>query len=427
MSEYAQREFEAYRADDAAIRAILDRASKEKRSTSPEEDEQLDKLWASASGHKSRADKLAAHAAETADMAKLAESVRSRIGDVVDEESGKPAPVEKDEFREAIRAARDHVNGKNSDPSRKFTERVFVVPDDASVWTQPLHEAEEAVRAISNFANGGSLWIADFSSRVAVYQRTAAPWFNIASVITADNGRDLRLPTVTADPAAYTPGEGTAITPADPTLGTVTLTTTAYKELNYISAEAEEDEVIGYLPIIARVQGRALGLAASNAFTTSILSGATNGGTATGAGGAGTATNAFFGYEDLISLKYGRAAQYRATGVFVMANAAIQKVRKFRDQNGLYFFQPAIGPGMPDLFDGNPVYEDPNLAAPASATKSVLFGDPQSVVIKQVPLRVAVSTEYAFNLDNIAIKSVHRAGAAVWDAPGIAYLVSANS
>jgi len=424
MSEYAQREFEAYRADDAAIRAILDRASEEKRSTNAEEDEQLDKLWASASGHKAKADRLAAHAVESADMTRLAEAVRSRIGDVVDEESGKPEPAKVDEFREAIRAAREHIKGSGTS---KFSERVFMVPDDPAIWTQPLHEAEESVRAVSNFANGGSLWIADFSTRVAVYERTAAPWFNIASVITADNGRELRLPTVTADPTAYTPGEGTAITPADPTLGTVTLTTTAYKELNYISAEAEEDEVIGYLPIIARVQGRALGLAASSGFTTSILAGAANGGTATGAGGAGTATNTFFGYEDLISLKYGRAAQYRATGVFVMANAAIQKVRKFRDQNGLYFFQPAIGPGMPDLFDGNPVYEDPNLATPASATKSVLFGDPQSVVIKQVPLRVAVSTEYAFNLDNIAIKSVHRAGAAVWDAPGIAYLVSANT
>jgi HK97 family phage major capsid protein len=425
MSEYAQREFEAYRADDSAIRAILDRASEEKRSTTAEEDEQLDKLWESASRHKKLADKLASHEAESADMAQLAEAVRARIGEPSDPSSGDPnGDKAGDPFREAIRAAQQHILGAGVGT---FTERVFTAPEDPSAWSKPLHEAVESVRAITNFGNGSTLWVADFSTSVAVYQRTASPWFNIASIINADNGRELRLPTVTADPTAYTPGEGTAITPADATHSTATLTTTAYKELNYISAEAEEDEVIGYLPIITRVQGRALGLAAGNGFTTSILAGAANGGTATGAGGAGTATNTFFGYEDLISLKYGRAAPYRSTGVYVMANGAIQKVRKFKDQNGSYFFQPAIGPGMPDMFDGNPVYEDPNLATPASATKSILFGDPKSVVIKQVPLRVAVSTEFAFNLDNVAIKSVLRAGAVVWDQPGIAYLISANT
>lgn len=425
MSEYAQREFEAYRADDSAIRAILDRATEEKRSTTAEEDEQLDKLWDSARGHKARADKLAALDADTEAVDQLAEQVRSRIGDQRPADGGSPAgaPAD-DDLMEAIRAAQDHIRGKGDD---SFGERVYSARLAEDVWTKPLHQAVEEVRAVSNFAHGGSLWIADFATQVAVYARTATPWLNLASVITADNGRDWRGPTVTADPTTYTPGEGTAITAADPTLGTATLSTTAYKALGYISAEAEEDEVIGYIPLLTRVQGRSVGQAAGSAFTTSILAGAANGGTATGAGGSGTATNTFFGYEDLIDLKYGRAAPYRSTGVYVASNGAIKKIRKFKDQQGAYFYVAAGAPGMPDMFDGNPIYEDPYLAAPASATKSVLFGDAQSVLIKQVPIRVAVSTEFKFDLDQVAIKSVLRAGAVVWDVPGIAYLVSANT
>jgi HK97 family phage major capsid protein len=110
-----------------------------------------------------------------------------------------------------------------------------------------------------------------------------------------------------------------------------------------------------------------------------------------------------------------------------MANGAIKKVRKFRDLNGQYLWQPAIAQGQPDLFDGQPVYEDPGLATPASATKSVVYGDLSAWVIKQRALRVAISTEYRFNTDEVAIRTVYRAGGALSDTAAIAYLVSANT
>ena len=117
----------------------------------------------------------------------------------------------------------------------------------------------------------------------------------------------------------------------------------------------------------------------------------TGDGIAVSGGTAGTAANAFIGYEDLIDLKFSAAAPYRMVGVWVMANSAIKIAKKFKDGQGQYLWQPAISLGMPDMFDGNPVYEDPYLATVASASKSVLFGDPAAVLIKQLPLRVATS------------------------------------
>ena len=64
------------------------------------------------------------------------------------------------------------------------------------------------------------------------------------------------------------------------------------------------------------------------------------------------------------------------------------------------------------------VFEDPNLATPASATKSVCYGELSLWTIKQRPIRMAVSSDYPFNLDNIDIKSVYRAGGALPDAAG---------
>ncbi len=401
MSDPIAREFEAYRKDDLEARSILDTAEAENRSTTPEEDERFDKLLASADAHKKRADKL--HQMDT-EASELGEAIRSRIGeqriDTRDDES----------LLGHVRSALTGI--KSGRPTAEVALDLTV-------------DQAEFQRVITGFGNGTSLYVSDFATTVAVYQRTMSPWLQVASIVTANNGRPLIIPNLSVDPTSYTPGEGTAITAADPTMGTVTATPVSYKTLGYVSAEAEEDEVVGLMGVIARSAGRSLGLAAGAAFTTSIVTGAANGGTAAGIGGTGTAAGTFIGADDFFTLKYGRASAYRMNGAFVAANSLIQKAKKWKDANGQYLLQPALGAGSPDTFDGQPIWEDPGLAAVASATKSLLYGDLSAVVIKQMPIRVAISTEFAFNLDNIAIKSVYRAGAALPDAAAIAYMICA--
>lgn len=406
MTDIVAREFEAYRKDDLEARSILDTAEAEKRATTPEEDERFDKLMESAAAHKARADKLHKMDTEASD---LGDAIRARIGEQ------HVATTDDDGLMATIRSA--HQGLKGGKTAGEFREVALDLPVDQA----------EFARVITDFGHGGYLYVSDFATSVAVYQRTMSPWFRVASIINANNGRPLNLTNLSADPTVYTPGEGTAITAADPTIGTAIATPVSYKHLGYVSAEAEEDEVVGLMGVIAKSAARSLGLAAGAAFTTSILAAASNGGTAAGIGGTGTAAGTFFGADDLFTLKYGRADMYRMVGAYAAANSAIQKMKKWKDANGQYLLQPAIGAGSPDTFDGNPVYEDPGLAAVASATKSIVFGDLSAVVIKQMPLRVAVSTEFAFNLDNVAIKSVLRAGAALPDAAAIAYLVSANA
>ena len=411
MNAYIEREFEAYRKDDAEARSILDAAAEETRSTTAEEDERFEALYASAQAHKARADKLVSM---EKDSASLTDSVRSFIDRTNDADTGAAGGAKKGEalIMEQVRAAQETIRA-GGDAFRPVN-----IDTDFDI-------AE--IRAIADFSDSAKLYVSDFSTRVAVYQRTMSPWIDLGMVINSTNGRPLILPNSTADPTTYTPGEGTAITESTPTLGTATATPVSYKDLAYVSAEAEEDELIGLMQIISRQQGRSLGLAFGTAATAAVLAGGTNGGTAAGVGGDGTATVAFFGYEDLLDLKYGAAAPYRLAGVWVASNGALKKIRKFKDSNRQYYWQPAIAAGQPDTFDGQAIYEDPGLATPASATKSVVYGDPQSFVIKQMPLRVAVSTEFKFDTDQVALKAVYRAAGAVQDAPGLRYLISANS
>jgi HK97 family phage major capsid protein len=57
-----------------------------------------------------------------------------------------------------------------------------------------------------------------------------------------------------------------------------------------------------------------------------------------------------------------------------------------------------------------------------------LYGDlAAALIIKATPDRVAVSRDFLFDKDQVAIKTVHRLDGAVQDAAAAAYLVSANS
>lgn len=399
----------------ARMRETVAGAEEAKRSLSAEEQANLEKMDADYDRIKAEEDKLTA----TAEKLAAGDAVRARIASAIaaDEDEDEPKKsngASQAQFLAAVTAAQRAINnGLGREP-----ERVFEMHFD----TQKIVEAS---RAVADFSDAAALFMNDFSTNVAIYQRTGSPLFQVATVINADNGRPLVLPNISVDPSMTSPGEGTAITENSGTLGEATATPVAYKALSYVSSEAEEDELIGLMGLIAKQQGRQLGISAGTAMTAALVSAATNGGTANGLGGGSTAT--FFGYEDLIDLKMGRAAGIRQVGAWLMANGAIKKVRKFTDKNGQYLWQPAIAAGQPDLFDGQPVYEDPGLATPASVTKSVLYGDLSAWVIKQRGLRVAVSTEFRFNVDQVAIRSVLRAGGALPDATAIAYLVSATA
>lgn len=393
---------------ETEARAIYETARTENREPNAEEEERWDALIAESDRRKERVAKLERMDQEAALMA----DIRSKLGMSGDGGSGGDDVGDESipafYAREALRQI-DLYNGGS-----RFSGETGV---EARV--------RDEARAIANFSDGASLYVDEFATTVAVYARTLSPWLQVATVRNSTNGRPLRVPTLTADPTIYTPGEGTAITEATPTLGTAVVSLVGYKGLAYVSMEADEDDMYDVMPYISRSQGRQIGLSAGSAFTTTIVAAAANGGTATGLTGGGTAT--FVGYEDIVDLKLGRAAPYRLTGGFVMSNGVIKLARKWKNLDGHYIWQPSAQQGQPDLLDGDPVYEDPFLAAPGSATKSVLYGDLSAVLVKQVPLRFAVSTDVRFEEDQIALKAVLRAACALPDTSAIAYLVSKNT
>ena len=269
-----------------------------------------------------------------------------------------------------------------------------------------------------------------FYDQVQVYMRTLNPTYSVATVIPTPTGSPLIVPRLTADPTVYTPGYGTAITAADPTISSITLVAWGYKSLTYWTQESDQDNAVNLDSLIAMSAGRSIGYMAGSAFTlgndsaapNGFITAATNGGTASG--------SPFFDVDDLISLFYGLAAPYREApgAVWQVSNAALIKMRKFKSSTGGdYLWQPSFQAGQPDRFMGKPVFENPHMAAAASASKSVAFGDFKAYFIREVNgLRVERSTDYAFNTDLVALKCVWRVDGDLPDTAAIKYLVSAS-
>ena len=280
--------------------------------------------------------------------------------------------------------------------------------------------------------------VADF---VTVYERTLNPMMDVATVINTTSGNPLVLPRLTADVTAggSVTAESAAKTEGDPTISTVQLGAFKIAHITLWSQELDDDEVIGLRQLLADSISRPIGLGWGTFFTTgtgtvqplgflAATGGATNGGTANGTASGGQSTDTFFSAFDLIDLYYGLAAPYRRNASWMVSNTALAKMQKFRDANGALLYVPSLVVGAPDTFLGRPVYENPAMAAAASATKSVAVGDFSRYVIRDVaPMRIDISSEYKFNTDQLAIRVVTRRDGVLVDTAAIRFLVSANT
>lgn len=93
---------------------------------------------------------------------------------------------------------------------------------------------------------------------------------------------------------------------------------------------------------------------------------------ATGAAGAFAASDPV---DTLIDLVYAPKAQYRAAGRFVMNRRTAGSIRKFKDADGNYIWQPATQPGAPSTLLGYPVSEIEDMPDVAANSFSIAFGD----------------------------------------------------
>lgn len=66
---------------------------------------------------------------------------------------------------------------------------------------------------------------------------------------------------------------------------------------------------------------------------------------------------------------------YRANAAFITADSTLAQIRKLKDGNGLYIWQPALTAGEPDRLMGFPVYSSAYMPTVAAGQPVLAFGD----------------------------------------------------
>ncbi len=79
--------------------------------------------------------------------------------------------------------------------------------------------------------------------------------------------------------------------------------------------------------------------------------------------------------DELIDLQHSLKSGYRRKAAFIMNDATIKAVRKLKDGQGQYIWQPSIRDGVPDMLLNTRIYMSNYMPLPEAGHKVILYGD----------------------------------------------------
>ena len=199
----------------------------------------------------------------------------------------------------------------------------------------------------------------------------------LSNVITTSSG-DRKIPVVASKGTASWIDEEGAIPESDDSFGQVSIGAYKLGTMIKVSEELLNDSVFNLETYIAKEFARRIGNKEEDTFFTGDGSGKPTGILAATGGaqlGVTAASATAITIDEILDLFYSLKAPYRNKAVFVMNDATVKAIRKLKDGQGQYLWQPSLQAGTPDTILNRPVYTSayvPNIAASA---KSIIFGD----------------------------------------------------
>jgi len=200
---------------------------------------------------------------------------------------------------------------------------------------------------------------------------------SIAKVITTSSG-DRKIPVVASKGTASWVDEEGPIPESDDTFTQVSIGAYKLATMIKVSEELLNDSVFNLEGYIAREFARRIGAKEEEAFFVGDGSGKPTGiFNATGGADLGvTASSATaITVDEIMDLFYSLKSPYRKNAIFVMNDATVKAIRKLKDGNGQYLWQPSISAGQPDTILNRPVKTSAYVPTIAAGAKSIAFGD----------------------------------------------------
>jgi len=247
-------------------------------------------------------------------------------------------------------------------------------------WNQMRDRSSYEVRnalQIGELSEGGYTIPDEFERTLVEALQEENIMRGIVRVITTSTG-DRKIPLVTTKGTANWVEEEAAIPESDDAFGQITLSAHKVATMIRVSEEFLHDAVFDLAAYITNEFARRVGAAEEEAILTGDgshkptgLLHATNGAElgVTAAGAAAITA------DELLDLQHSLKAGYRRKASFIMNDATIKLLRKLKDGNGQFMWQPGLLHGQPDTLLNQRVLTSNYMPLPTTANKAILYGD----------------------------------------------------
>ena len=199
---------------------------------------------------------------------------------------------------------------------------------------------------------------------------------SLCTVIQTSSG-DRKIPIVTAHGTASWVDEEDLIPTSDETFGQISIGAHKVATMIKVSDELLQDSVFNLESYIAAEFARRIGAAEEEAFITGNGTGkptgllhATNG-AGTGVTTAGNTPTA----DEIFDLVHSIKSVYRRKAVFLLNDSTLKAIRKLKDGQGQYLWQPGLKEGQPDMLLNYRIATSPFMPEIGAGNKVILFGD----------------------------------------------------
>lgn len=268
------------------------------------------------------------------------------------------------------------MNGKLTEKSGRASDEYRTNFWDMMRSKTPMPTVMNALQ-IGTDSEGGYLVPDEYERTLVEALEEENIFRQLAKVIRTSSG-DRKIPVVATKGTASWIDEEGAYLESDDSFGQVSIGAYKVGTMIKVSEELLNDSVFDLEAYISREFARRIGAKEEEAFFTGDGSGkplgvlAETGGAEVGVTAASaTAITA----DELIDLFYSLKAPYRRNAVWVLNDSTIKAIRKLKDNQGQYLWQPSLTAGAPDLLLGKPVRTSAYMPAIAADAKTIAFGD----------------------------------------------------
>lgn len=239
-----------------------------------------------------------------------------------------------------------------------------------------IYDVQNALQ-IGEDSEGGFLVPDEFEKTLIDSLEEENIFRNIAKVITTSSG-DRKIPVVASKGTASWVDEEGPIPDTDDSFTQVSIGAYKLATMIKVSEELLNDSVFNLESYIAKEFARRIGSKEEEAFFIGDGDGKPTGifNTLGGADIGVTAASATaITVDELMDLFYSLRSPYRKNALFIMNDSTVKAIRKLKDGNGQYLWQPSISIGQPDTILNRPVKTSSYVPVIAASAKSIAFGD----------------------------------------------------